>query len=332
MIGNRFVYAGVMTSYVCSAACRHCMFCSSPGLPKDFMDSKAATRVAGALKRGGATSVHIGGGEPFLNIESLYTLLSALRRERITVDYIETNASWCVDVPRAKAWLAGIRDLGPRCVMASVDPFHIEFVPLERPLRLIGLLDEMGMDSFLWQERFLKRLLPLNRSRPHTHAQLKTALGEDYVASTAAEYGVGPSGRALNIARATRPSRPAQALLTSKHCDLLDGRHCHVDLFENVVPGGCPGIAIALDDFVSADLPMEKYPVAARLINGGTNALFAYAKVNGFVLDDQYISSCDLCFAMRDYLSDAAPSSDIGPKCFYESMRRSRSPMTRCSC
>jgi len=298
------------------------MFCSSPALPRDFMDDDTAGRIAHALRRGGADSVHIGGGEPFLNFEALCGLVSALRCQRIAVDYIETNASWCVDEPRARDWLAKLRELGAHCVMASVDPFHIEFVPLERPLRLMRLLETMRIDSFLWQERFLRRLMPLDHTRAHTHAQLKAALGEDYVTKTAAEYGVGPSGRALLIARAMRSAKPAEALLSSKPCELLDGRHCHIDLYENVVPGGCPGIAIALEDFLRADINVDKYPVAARLMTGGTRALYQYAAQRGFV-PGEYISACDLCFCMRAYLAEAAPSGDIGPPCFYSAMSHS---------
>ena len=47
--------------------------------------------------------------------------------------------------------------------MVSVDPFHIEYVPLERVLRLCTLLDEEEFDYFIWQQRFLKKLLKLKK-------------------------------------------------------------------------------------------------------------------------------------------------------------------------
>ena len=61
---NTPYYSGIITNYVCTAACRHCMFGSSPSCPKDFITADEAERTAALLREAGTTSVHIGGGEP----------------------------------------------------------------------------------------------------------------------------------------------------------------------------------------------------------------------------------------------------------------------------
>ena len=38
-----------------------------PSCPKDFITSDEAERTAALLREAGTTSVHIGGGEPFMN-------------------------------------------------------------------------------------------------------------------------------------------------------------------------------------------------------------------------------------------------------------------------
>ena len=267
-------YSGIITNYNCSAACRHCMFCSSPGAGKDFITPDAAERIARKLAQAGVFSMHIGGGEPFLSFEALVTLLKAMLKEGIGVDYIETNAFWAQDDVKIMHRLRVLQGMGVDTVMVSVDPFHIEYVPLERPIRLVQAMRSIGMDYFIWQDRFLERLLPLDLKTTHTREELARLLGEDYIEETAREYGVKVNGRALAIAKNVYEAKQAEEILDDEPCvNLLSGMHCHVDLHEMVIPSGCPGISIEMDDFIAGRLTEEKYPAAYRLYTGGVRAL-----------------------------------------------------------
>lgn len=324
MKDNPMRYSGIITNYSCSAACRHCMFCSSPRAGKDFMTEETAERIAQRLKKAGVSSMHIGGGEPFLNFEALCGLLRAMQKHGIGVDYIETNAFWARDDEEIMKRLRVLRSLGVDTVMASVDPFHIEYVPLERPVRLVQALRRAGMDYFIWQDRFLERLLPLDLKKTHTREELEALLGEGYIEDTAREYGIGVNGRALAIAKDMYIRQNAEKLATEEPCQsILSGRHCHVDLYEQVIPSGCPGISIELEDFFGRRLPEEKYPAAQRLHTGGVKALLEYAKEAGFVPDEEgYPTKCSLCYAIRAWLREHRPSQDIAPGCFYQEMEK----------
>ena len=318
---NRLHYAGIMSCYVCSAACRHCMYACAPSMPKAFMTSDMAEYICATLAHANVRSVHIGGGEPFLNFESLVLTIEAMNRHGIALNYIETNASWCINEQHVRERLRTLKQLGATCVMASVDPFHIEFVPLERPLMLVGELRAAGFEYFIWQERYLRKLLPLDHSRPIPHDELKAALGAHYIEQAMREYGLTLNGRALKYADRLVTRRPLGAHLSSSPCHLLDGSHCHADLFGNIVPSGCPGIAIELTDFLRGTVPEHKYPVASRLMNGGLSSLYAYAQQHGFQPDDTgYVSPCALCHAIRAHLLTTRPSADIGPACYYRAM------------
>ncbi len=321
---NAMMYSGIITNYGCSAACRHCMFASSPRAGKEFISGEAAERIAGRLKRAGVYSMHIGGGEPFLNFEALCVLLGAMQKAGLGVDYIETNAFWARDDAEIMKRLERLRKLGVDTIMVSVDPFHIEYVPLERPIRLVQALRRAGMDYFIWQDRFLERLLPLDMTKTHTKEELSALLGEDYVADTAREYGVKVNGRALAIAESVYEPQSALELADGEPCSsLLAGMHCHVDLYGNVIPSGCPGISIDLEDFLAGRLPREKYPAAQRLYAGGVRALLEYATDAGFMPDDAgYATKCSLCCAIRTWLNENRPSPDIAPDCFYREMKR----------
>ncbi len=288
------------------------------------MTKETAENTASLLKESGAWSVHIGGGEPFINFDGLCTLIEALRKNGIMIDYIETNGFWCKDEAFARARLERLKSLGADSIMVSVDPFHIEFVPLERVLLLCNLLDEYGFEYFIWQRRFLDRLLKLDISKTHTKEELCGLLGENYVVETAKEYGLGINGRALAFAYSLYEKKPVSVLLSNTPCpSLSQPNHCHFDLYGNAVPSRCTGISAKSEDYLSGNIEKEKYPVFHALKNGGTMALYGYAVSKGFIPDKEgYPTPCALCFAIRDFLYNNAKSADLAPDSFYIEMEK----------
>ncbi len=300
------------------------MFASSPQCKNEYISPEMAEDVASLLEKAGALSVHIGGGEPFLNFVALCNLIAALNRHSVGVDYIETNAYWCNDEDFVRERLMMLKKLGVRTVMVSVDPFHIEYIPLERPLKLCTLLDECGFEYFIWQQKFLKRLMALDITKTHTKEELSQALGSEYISETALEYGLGINGRALSFAEKLYPRHPAEFFATDEECpSLTHPHHCHIDLYGNAIPSRCTGICAKAEHYLSTDIDEETYPVLSRLIKGGTKALFEYALQKGFVPQEKgYPTRCALCFAMREYLEREHPSADLAPADFYNQMRK----------
>ena len=300
------------------------MFASSPECKKEYISKEMSLNTARLLKEAGTHSVHIGGGEPFINFEALCNLIEALNSCSIGIDYIETNAYWCRDKEYAKSRLEALKKLGVTTVMVSVDPYHIEYVPLERPLMLCSLLDEYGFDYFIWQQKFLKRLMALDITRVHTREELEKVLGKDYIEETAKEYGLGINGRALAFAKRIYPMYPAEFFATDEECpSLTHPHHCHIDLYGNAIPSRCTGISALTEDYLNTDIQEDKYPVLSRLISGGTKELFEYAKQKGFVpAKEGYPTRCAFCFAMREYLERVSPSLDLSPSDYYVQMRK----------
>lgn len=319
------VYSGVITNYNCTAECEHCMFASSPSCAKEYITEEKAYEIARLLGKAGTSSVHIGGGEPFINFDALCTLVTALNDNGVGVDYIETNAFWCRDEERAREKLKKLKSLGVTTVMVSVDPFHIEYVPLELPLKLCGLLAEMGFEYFIWQQKFLKRLSVLDITVTHSKSELMEALGDDYIVQTAMEYGLGINGRALSFADKIYPRRSFECFATDEECPSLSHpHHCHIDLYGKAIPSRCTGICAEAADYLETDIPKEKYPVFAALLESGTKGLYEYAKSKGFVpAGNGYPTRCAFCYDMRRYLYENCPSEDICDKNFYDSMKKS---------
>jgi len=263
------------------------------------------------LRENGCRSVHIGGGEPFLDIDGLIALSRVVIDAGLTLDYVETNAYWAADNSCVKT-LERLRQTGIRMLCISVDPFHAEYVPYGRPYRLAQLCEHAGIDYFLWRHEFLPILSRLDPAKIHTRADMERICSPNYIRDTAVAYGITYGGRAVNIEMESAPHRPAGEIMDSRPCRrLTSGDHFHVDLYGRFISPGCTGITLPLKDAVNG-IPSGKYPVFDVLYHGGTAGLLNYAAEKGFVPDpDGYSSGCAMCFFIRRWLTQNVPSQEL---------------------
>jgi hypothetical protein len=267
------------------------------------MDAEGIRKICRLLRRGGCVSVHIGGGEPFLDFEGLLRVIGELRRAGIRTEYAETNAYWAGGGDAAER-LKRLGESGLDTLCISLDPFHAEYVPYGAPLHLARLCEETGMGYFLWKEEFLRSLSRLEPDKPHSRAEIEQSLGPDYIAAAAGAYGIQMGGRAVNIEGEYRPLMPAETLVDHAPCrGLLSAGHFHVDREGFFIPPGCTGIRLPLEEVVDG-IPGGKYPVFEALYQGGIGALWDLARRCGFVPGPGgYPSKCGLCFRLRHYLA-----------------------------
>jgi hypothetical protein len=262
--------------------------------------------ICAVLRRGGVGSVHIGGGEPFLDAGGLLTVVRCLRAAGISLDYVETNAFWAAGEQEARGTLRALAAEGVNALCVSLDPFHAEHVPYGLPLKLAKLCDETGMGYFLWKQQFLRPLSGLAPSSAHSREELEKGLRPGYINDTARSYGIRLGGRAVNIEEEYGPSHSLADLLkkgkNSPCGDLLSTGHFHVDQDGYFIPPGCTGLRLPLAEAVDG-VPAGKYPVFETLYEGGPAALLDFAGDRGFVPEKNYPSLCNLCFHIRAFLS-----------------------------
>ena len=286
------------------------------------MTQSTMDEMFGLLWEGGCRSVHIGGGEPFLNFEGLLTLLEQARIFGIAVDYIETNGYWATDEELIRKRLSALKKVGGDTFCISVDPFHCEYVPYGRPLHLAKICSKEGFGYFLWQERFLRMLQHVNPDVPHDRIALEKSISKDYIFDTATIYGIRMGGRAIQIEQEYSSCKPLESLLSEKPClDLVSTGHFHIDMYHQFIPPGCTGLALPLKEVVNGIEP-GGYPVYESLYFGGVTALYKLALEYGFVADEKgYTSSCTLCFFIRKFLSEKDIFTELSAKHYVEAMR-----------
>ena len=292
------LHGGIMVNYRCNASCRHCLYNCSPARRGGYVDERAAEKICTLLRKGGCRSVHIGGGEPFLNFDGLIVMIRALNRAGIKLDYIETNAFWANDISKSRDYLAMLLSEGVDALCISLDPFHAEYVPYGLPLALAKLCDKTGMGYFLWKQEFLPSLSHLDPQKTH-------AISADNVYAIAQRYGITFGGRAVNI-ELRGSLYPAQKFVADNNpCkNLLSTGHFHVDMDCFFIPPGCTGIRIPLEEVIE-DIPKGKYPAFDALFYGGVSSLYDLALKHGFSPDEKgYPSKCNFCFFMRKFLNE----------------------------
>jgi hypothetical protein len=320
---ERLRHGGIMANYRCTAACRHCLYACSPTRCEGYINKETTEEVCKLLREGGCRSVHIGGGEPFMDFDGLVTLVQTLEKNGITVEYIETNAYWCDNRKLVEERLRVLANAGADTLCISLDPFHAEYVPFEKPLYLAEICRGLNFGYFLWQDRFARMLSRVDAEKAHDRLTLEREISPDYIWDTATAYGIRMGGRAINIEDEYTEGKSLDEVINNQPCrGLLSGGHFHVDMYGRYVPPGCTGVAIPLDEAIRG-IPEEKYPVFTALTSGGVAGLLAFARKRGFMLgdDSEFPSSCALCFHIRHWLSGQSGCPELDREHYEESLK-----------
>lgn len=298
------ISGGLITNYKCSSKCKHCSYASSPSWPNDYMTASMADEIFPILKNLGCHSVHIGGGEPLLQPEKIYPILESAKRNKVSIDYIETNASWFKDEEAATKVLRRLMEYGVDTLLISIDPYHNEYVPFWKVKGLIRACSKAGMGVFPWLMEFWNDLATFDDSKPHSLQEYAEVFGQEYLMNLPRRYGLNLKGRALKTYRPMMKKESFDRILEEAGpCRLLAGiHHFHVDLYGNFIPQSCPGLSIDLKE-VSEGASSEKYPVLYSLESRGIRGLAELAvEKYDYKPKSEYAGKCDLCYDIRSFL------------------------------
>jgi hypothetical protein len=234
----RPISGGVMLSYKCSAACRHCMYACSPKWKADWMTEGALERLLSRLVKSVAPApwgsqvmslnygIHLTGGEPFLNFDLLLRAAEMAGEMGIPSVFVETNCSWCIDDGATREKLQCLKGAGLVGILISVNPFYAEYVPFERTERCIRISREVfGRNVIVYQEAYYHRF-------KHLGIQERLPL-EDYLEMTRSErlaehVELFLQGRAACQLREFYPKYPASAFF---------GRSCAIGTITLIIMG-----------------------------------------------------------------------------------------------
>ncbi len=179
-----------MTNYTCTSRCAHCLYGCSPAWPKDYMDQDMLVRVLARVKGLGCHSVHIGGGEPFLDPEGLKMVVETTLARGVSIEYVETNSSWYKDPQSARELLDDLRGRGLGTLLVSMSPFHNEHIPFRKVKGVLDACRDTGMAIFPWIPEFYSEIDTFDDHVTHSLDEYEESYGKEYLREIPSRYWV----------------------------------------------------------------------------------------------------------------------------------------------
>jgi len=320
-------FAGLLLTDWCNAECASCYLCCSPrcGRWMEVDDAISVWRGLIAASPHGCR-VHLGGGEPFGDVERLLMLCQRAKAEGLgPLEKVETNAFWATGEQVVRERLGALDAAGMGKLVISADPYHQQFVPLER-CRLAARVAEEVLGAERVQVRWRDWLADgfntdeLDEPRRRELFAAWAAAGRDRL-----------NGRAAEALARDLPGEPAETY-RDETCrePLLRSRHVHVGPEGRVYPGVCAGVTLgtlgpapAAEDVAEFWQGLyegwDERPVLSVLACEGPFGLSRLARPAGFLPRERYASKCHLCWEVRRFLArNGLHADELGPRWMYE--------------
>ena len=257
--------------------------------------------------------IHLTGGEPFGDWPRLIEICRRSKKEaiqdRAPLDKVETSAFWATDGTIIRERLRALDACGMRRLVISADPYHQEFVPIER-CRLVARVAEEVLGAARVQVRW-RDWLAEGVDVGGLPEEERVALFARYASRRRERF----NGRAAEVLaerlRGLGGSfgfRPAESFADVSCADaLVRSRHVHVDPCGRVMPGTCAGIVIGQ---AGREPPRQIWrqfqadhdcrPVVGTLCRQGPAGLMSLAGLRPS--EAGYAGKCHLCWEARKAL------------------------------
>jgi len=311
---QRYV-AGVLFTYRCTIACRHCCFGCRTDLPEAVMSPRQLADVLAMLHETGRV-VHVAGGEAMMYWDNLSEGIRLAHGEGNAPYFIETNCSFATDDSTTEKRLSFLAAHGMRGILASADPYHQETVPPERFLRVREATCRIfGEANFYGNRAAAEEIMALpeitadeDRLREHVRAHPPVMVGTSR--RRLAQYldRFGPDDPNLPMA-GWRLQLGLPGCLEQFRADGI--WEIHVDPYGNIQTN-C-GIILGTTDTIR---PAQLLAGAVEHVNPFVECLCADGPLGlallardeyGFELPATVTQGCDLCFLARQHLRQSHP-------------------------
>ncbi|NOZ29450.1 MAG: 4Fe-4S cluster-binding domain-containing protein [Chloroflexi bacterium] len=324
--------AGILLTYKCTSACKHCLYACSPQWKADFLSLGDAERILSQLAErmrgkypfperiGVNDGIHFTGGEPFMNFERLLQVVRIAAELDMPSRFVETNAAWCIDDEVTRGKLLALREAGLHGILISANPFTLEYVPFERTERAARIAREVfpPYNVIVYQELFYEQFRQLGLKGTLGFGEYLRGAG--YVLRYMELFA---SGRAAYALAHLFPHHPAERFFgVSCRDDLIREWHIHVDNYGNFMPGFCGGLSLGdareLDALCRDGVDLDERPVLRALLTD-LRDLYELGRRFGYEeREEGYVSKCHLCLDIRRHLVQQGDFQELQPQAFYE--------------
>ena len=307
-------FAGLLFTYRCTIACKHCLFNCSPWQPDVYVSLEDGVEFLRQLR---ATDrvIHIAGGEAMIYYPQMLAICRIANEEGCAAHFFETNASWCTDDDVTRKRYEELKQAGLLGVYISADPYHQAFVSPQSRLRAYKLAVEIFCrENVVAADLSLEQLSEL-RSIGRDDKRLK-----GYCRNHAPKL----VGRGGNVLAGFYDDKPLEALDAEENCrskfDSDEIPEIHIDTYGNIQTN-C-GIIVGN----AREKPLLKWmergfytdnDLVRVVCERGPYAYMELAIQRGYQPHEGYPQKCNLCWEVRKFLRPYFPDT-FGPAEIYD--------------
>jgi len=314
---------GVMLTYRCDNACRHCLYCCSPKSSDEVMSEEMIDRTMLALsKERSLDGIHFGGGECSLFFDRLLYAVRSAVKHGVRIDYLETNGGWCINEQTAVEGFKRLRDVGLPGVLISASLFHLEFIPLIVTKTAIKAAHKIFGGAFIWTDevlRLMERLPDHDKKYPIQESCRLLGINPSDGTLWQIHSYLNPCGRAARHLSKGLRRYPVEKFSGDTCVQTFQSTgHFHIDSHGNLFTR-CPGISIANVNDLHPTVDESTAPFFMALCEDGVVEAWKRHAPEFQPDANGYIGKCHFCLELRQHLFEQNRFAELRPAEIYRS-------------
>lgn len=311
---------GLILSYQCNLSCLHCLY-NCRGNWKGWIEIEKLGKYIDILKRIKTfTSLHLTGGEPFINFPLLIEAIKICKKKEM-VFFVETNCYWAKNEEIAEEKLRKLKENGLKSIMLSYSIFYLDKIPVENfEIAMKKSIEIFGQEnvSFYTYSGY-KMIKDAGISGKISFKDALKIINEKDFLKFLGNYLV-PKGRCLyTLEKFFYKFSPEKFKGVNCIFDFLNPYHIHLDLYGNYLTSFCAGITLGkFEEIINNRMNIEKDEILKFLFKDIYQLLIWAEEKYGYKRKDGYINKCHLCIDIRKFLVEKGYKSDcLQPEEFY---------------
>lgn len=322
--GQKRGVAGLIFTYRCSIACRHCLFGCSLDKPDVAMTPGQCADALAMLHETNRV-VHAAGGEAMMYWERLAEGMALAHQEGNAPHFIETNCSFALNEQVVRERLEFLASHGVLGLLASADPFHQEWVPPERFILVRRLACEIFGEANFWGPHEDEQTIMELESFTRDTQRVRDYVSRGGIVMLGAAFRELPRYREHFDPRDDRVPRMGHRGPRKDRTCLDEFRaetiwEFHIDPYGNIQTN-CGMVLGRISETTPAEVlargPENANEFTRIVCESGPLGLAELAtKEYGFVWPESITQDCELCFLARRHLRQFHPDL-FGPSEIY---------------
>lgn len=312
---------GIILSYQCNLTCLHCLY-NCRGNWKDWIGVEKFEEYLKTLKNiSSFISLHLTGGEPFINFPLLLESVKICKNYEIPF-FVETNCYWAKNEEATKEKLNKLKENGLNSIMLSYSIFYVYKVPIENFENAMKKSFEIfGKENVtFYTMNAYKIVKEVGITGTMNFEKCVKIIGEKKFLNFLRDYIV-PKGKCLyTLENWFFKFSPEKFKGANCIAEFLNPYHIHIDLYENYIPSFCSGITLGNYKDVLEN-GINTNDKILRFLMTDIYELLLWSESYGYKRKDGYINKCHLCLDIRKFLIENKFKFDsLKPEEFYNDL------------